>query len=868
MGAGVVRWRGVAVVVVVLALVASVEAWIGVVPSRAAAVPNVQAAGVPAVTSPNGPVSSLPRDPNGLQLACGDDGDCTAVGIETVYNAQGDATGNNDVGFSESNGTWSSGEVLATDQRDPLDKTSLGSPGCADNGPCFGVGYVGCANYVYQTSDACPANYENALVEAEAGGAWTPSQITGDDSQLVATGVACSSSADCTVIGNLDGCPPEDASLLGGCNGGGDGWLAQGSAADLGAAQPMDDGVPSQLSEVTCARDGLCAALGDAATVTSGIPDYDASIVLVKKPGGTWSSPMQIPVPTGSSGSLPIFSVACTTTACYATGIYGDNANNTVLVIEKSTGGPWTPDYQGVTDSSTRDISCPASGPCIALGLTNATGSWQPLIAAPGTTPPANLDFTCTASGPCYASSGTIVYEESYGVVREAETVSAPADCSDATSGTGVCEQLDVVIAACATSTCTTKAAYSSAADRPEYAFATVSGSPVNLAATHTAVACTPNPIAPGRSSTCTATVTEGTTPPAAGTPSPTGTVGLSSTGTGSFPTPAQCTLQPAGDGTAICAIAYTPTADGPATIRALYSGDGTLASSNGTTTLTATPDITTTSVDCAPDTLAIGASSTCTTTVTDTTADGDTPTGSASLSSSTAAGTLGANSCQLAATTATAASCTSTLSFATAGSATVTGSYGGDSTHAGSQGSSDPVTATGPSGTPDGLGSAPPNGSSGAGDTPSSSPGTGGTGGPGPDTRTLPAVGSPSRKSRFSVSDKVTCPAGANACTITETLTAGETIQNGKVIAAQATRKLHKVKRTVVVGRVTATIPAGQTKTVTVALNVTGKRLLNRFGKLKVMLKSTQGTQALSTHPVTLTVSRSRRAQRPRQSN
>ncbi len=99
--------------------------------------------------------------------------------------------------------------------------------------------------------------------------------------------------------------------------------------------------------------------------------------------------------------------------------------------------------------------------------------------------------------------------------------------------------------------------------------------------------------------------------------------------------------------------------------------------------------------------------------------------------------------------------------------------------------------------------------------------------------------VGAP-RVAGRTVSVPVKCSAqAAGSCTITLRLTASETLRGRRVIAVAARRTSHK---TVTVGVVTAHLPAGQQRTITVALNTTGRRLLASFHKLSVKL-SVRGT-------------------------
>lgn len=99
--------------------------------------------------------------------------------------------------------------------------------------------------------------------------------------------------------------------------------------------------------------------------------------------------------------------------------------------------------------------------------------------------------------------------------------------------------------------------------------------------------------------------------------------------------------------------------------------------------------------------------------------------------------------------------------------------------------------------------------------------------------------VGTP-RVAGRTVSVPVTCSAqAAGSCTITLRLTVVETLRGRRVVAAAARRTSHK---TVTVGAVTAHLPAGQRRTVTVALNATGRRLLASLRKLTAKL-SVRGT-------------------------
>ena len=103
--------------------------------------------------------------------------------------------------------------------------------------------------------------------------------------------------------------------------------------------------------------------------------------------------------------------------------------------------------------------------------------------------------------------------------------------------------------------------------------------SPVTPDTTKTTVKCAPTKGTVAKANTCTATVTDVTTPSS----TPSGGV-TSIGGNGTF-AGSPCTLSSAGS----CAVTFTPTAKGTSTLTATYSGDATHATSKGTAKLKVT---------------------------------------------------------------------------------------------------------------------------------------------------------------------------------------------------------------------------------------------------------------------------------------
>jgi len=196
-------------------------------------------------------------------------------------------------------------------------------------------------------------------------------------------------------------------------------------------------------------------------------------------------------------------------------------------------------------------------------------------------------------------------------------------------------------------------------------------------------VVCTPSSANPNIPTNCVITVTD----TSAGTGiTPTGTITMSQTPSspaGAFTPAATCTLA---SGT--CSVTFTPPANfsGMITITGSYGGDVDHSSNVGTEVV-AWGRTTSTAVVCAPSTLAVGAPSTCTATVTDTgTGAPITPTGTITFTqSSPTLGTFGSGgTCTL-----SSGSCAVTFTPGSGqeGTITITASYPGDSSHLSSSG-------------------------------------------------------------------------------------------------------------------------------------------------------------------------------------
>jgi trimeric autotransporter adhesin len=200
---------------------------------------------------------------------------------------------------------------------------------------------------------------------------------------------------------------------------------------------------------------------------------------------------------------------------------------------------------------------------------------------------------------------------------------------------------------------------------------------------TTTSVSCSPNPVQSGNATTCQAQVDD-----TSGDPSPPGgTVSFSTSGAGNFSSNAACSLTSVlkSESASTCSVTYTETDDVSPTITAVYDGDATHPGSRGSTPLTVTKplDTTSTNVNCGSNTDPSGGTQlSCAASVSDATNGSNTPTGTVNWTES-GGGSFNDTSCTL-----SSGSCSVDFTPTTANETTVTATYAGDSTHNGSSGS------------------------------------------------------------------------------------------------------------------------------------------------------------------------------------
>ncbi len=325
--------------------------------------------------------------------------------------------------------------------------------------------------------------------------------------------------------------------------------MVSGSGKSSTLAQPSalsSDGT----SSFTVAYGGAASTLEPTSTSVSCSP---SSI----KVGSTSACTATISGESAISGTVT-FSASAGTFSGGACSDSGDTAACTITYTATAAGSQTvTASYSG-GGSNAASVSSPTQ---VTVGQASSSTTVScPSFAAGSTT-------TCTATVSGYSPTGKVTFTTSDGT--------GSFTGSPCTLSSGTCK---VTYADSAAGSVTITAAYPGDANNEGSqgtASVTISTPSTTLAATTTAVSCSPDSFRAGSTTTCTATV-KGT--------DPSGTVAFSST-SGSF-SRESCSTR--GD-TETCTASYTDSASGTYTITAAYPGNKADAPSSGSTAVTVT---------------------------------------------------------------------------------------------------------------------------------------------------------------------------------------------------------------------------------------------------------------------------------------
>jgi 6-phosphogluconolactonase (cycloisomerase 2 family) len=385
---------------------------------------------------------------------------------------------------------------------------------------------------------------------------------------------------------------------------------------------------------------------------------------------GALTAKTPVTIPTGDD---PVALVVSTDgTSLYAT----NSADNTVSQYDIE---PTTGTLSAKTPSTIAAGTFPAAIATAAPKLATTTA----LTCAPDNVV-ARAATTCTAvvagAGGTPVPAGTVRFDsDSSGTFVSSACVLEP-------SGTSAACEVEYTPSTIGTGSHTLQARYlGSSAHRASRGR---NGLSVAGRATAISVTCFPTPFVVDNAAECAATIVD--TEPAGTPTTPTGdgAGSFSSTVTASYPNGPICNVQPVDTVSAACSQNVTFTSPGTGHMTLHYAGDATHAPRSGNTAITVEPPATTVSLDCSPNALRIGQTTSCTATVAESqTPAGETPaTGTVRFTSNVAGDFSPVPSCTLT-TTGNAASCDVQYTPTAYGSGThtLTASYEGDDWHAAS---------------------------------------------------------------------------------------------------------------------------------------------------------------------------------------
>ena len=254
-----------------------------------------------------------------------------------------------------------------------------------------------------------------------------------------------------------------------------------------------------------------------------------------------------------------------------------------------------------VTASYGGDAANLASSGTATLTVTKATTTTA--VSCVPTSFGTGATSSCTAT--LTGFSGTVTGETiTWSQTGGTGTVTFSGGGTCALSAGGTCS---VTVTGATRGTATIKASYSGDTNN---AASSGTASLTVEAVTSTAVSCVPVSFAAGTITSCTATLTGFTAPVTGETITMSQTGG---TGTISFPSGTTCALSAGGT----CSVTVNGATAGPVTITASYPGDANNLASTGNTGITVTKATTATAVSCVPNSFGVGATSSCTATVT-----------------------------------------------------------------------------------------------------------------------------------------------------------------------------------------------------------------------------------------------------------
>ncbi len=272
--------------------------------------------------------------------------------------------------------------------------------------------------------------------------------------------VACASAGNCVGVGNYEDASSHEQAMVVGESGG---VWASASKVTLpaAAANPY-----ASLDSVACASVGNCVAIGDY---------YDASsneqAMVVGESAGVWGSASEVTLPAHATNpDAYLDSVACTSVgSCVAVGEYVDASSHEQAMVVVESAGVWgsasevtLPTAATDPDGTLASVACASVGNCVAVGTYNdasshgqamvvgeSAGVWgsasEVTLPAHNTNPGADLSsVACASTGNCVAVGG-YDGDEAMVVVESGGVWGSGSQVAPASAGSGGADLKSVV---------------------------------------------------------------------------------------------------------------------------------------------------------------------------------------------------------------------------------------------------------------------------------------------------------------------------------------------------------------------------------------------------------------------------------------
>ena len=359
----------------------------------------IQVPGIPALSKDGGGLGSA--------VSCASPGNCAVTGVYL------DAHGHQHAFVAdEKNGTWHSAHAIpGLGKLNPGGTSSARTVSCASPGNCAVGGF-------YETVDSI----DQAFVADERNGTWRPAiEVPGsgalnDGNRAQVLSISCPSAGNCTAGGFY-----EDATISFHA------FVADETNGQWGQVHAIDVTVTGvtpineeQVTAVSCASAGNCAATGNAGNATG-----HSQVWVADEAGGTWGPPHEIP----GFASLDVGvlsdaqSISCASPGNCATAGQLNNLNGPVAYVADERSGGWdqvqqvfggSGPFNTATFANIESVSCGSPGNCAAGGsyitpdnvrlafvVNEVNGSWGNAHNVPGIATLAGGHVSDTTSVSC-----------------------------------------------------------------------------------------------------------------------------------------------------------------------------------------------------------------------------------------------------------------------------------------------------------------------------------------------------------------------------------------------------------------------------------------------------------------------------------